>query len=331
MNTLYPWLAEQWRTVTAARAQDRMPHALLLYGARGMGKNEFAGLLAQSLLCERPRQDWMPCERCAACRLYGAGSHPDFRDLCPQEEGKAIKIDQVRELALALALKSHGNAFKVGLIRPADAMNANAANSLLKTLEEPTDNTVLLLVSERPARLPATIRSRCQMLRFGAPSRADTLAWMAEKVPQADAELLLGLAADAPLLALEMAGEGVLAERRLRFEQWVSVSTGREDPVAIAQEWARETGLRWLRWLHDWLTDMIRIRLAGPGAMLRNSDLRDELCRLAQANDCTTLFEQLDRTTRASRLVSSGSINRQLLTEEILVMWTPARGAGPGT
>ncbi len=209
----------------------RLPHALLIHGAQGVGKRALAQRIAQLLLCEARDAARKPCGACEGCRWYAGGNHPDFRRLEPEalapppdaaaaeEEGEAparrskpsleIKIDQVRELADFLNIGSHRGGLRVALVHPAEEMNVNAANALLKALEEPPAGAVFLLVSHRPARLLPTIRSRCVALPVAIPPREAALRWLSgQGMP--DAERWLAYAGGAPLRALDYAGKAAV-------------------------------------------------------------------------------------------------------------------------
>jgi DNA polymerase-3 subunit delta' len=315
-----PWLAPFWSRVTDAHRQKRLPHALLLTGQAGMGKTAFAEALAALLLCEHPADGSGPCHRCAGCTLFAAGNHPDFFRVTPAEDSRVIKIDQVRELSESLALTGHGNGYKAAILVPADAMNINAGNSLLKTLEEPTDNTVLVLVSAQPARLPATIRSRCQEIRLQAADREQGIRWLAERYDGPSPELYLALANGAPLQALQLAQGQALQERQRRFQQLAAIQAGRESPLTVAQNWATDEDLQGLRWMREWLMDMLRLRLAGAAQDIHGVDLREGLTRLARKLDSKVLFTLLDSITRMLTLADS-TLNRQMMMEDILLGW----------
>jgi DNA polymerase-3 subunit delta' len=321
MTTLHPWLEPYSASLVAALEQGRFPHALLLSGQPGMGKAAFAEYIAALLLCESPAGSQAPCGHCPGCVQFDAGSHPDYFFVEPEEDSAVIKIDQVRELAARLSLSSHRGGYKVAVLHPAESMNINAANSLLKTLEEPSDNTVLVLVCTHPAHLPPTIRSRCQQIRIAAPDRELARSWLSVQLPDQDMEVYLHLANGAPLEALRQAREGRLEERRERFQALVGILDGRTSPLTVAQAWSKDEDLQGIRWLRDWLMDLLRIRMTGQGRQLRSVDLADALSRLAQRLDSRVMFDQLAHINRTLRLTAASSLNRQLMTEDILLAW----------
>ena len=216
---MHPWNEAVFRSIAARTA--RLPHALLIHGMRGVGKLALAERVGQLLLCESADEARRPCGACDGCRWFLAGNHPDFRRVEPEalapqreaapEEGEApakrtkpsneIKVDQVRELADFLNLRSYRARLRVALVHPAEDMNPSAANALLKGLEEPPAGAVFLLVSHRPAQLLPTIRSRCVSVPVPLPDREAALAWLNGQGVK-DAARWLSYAGGAPLGAL---------------------------------------------------------------------------------------------------------------------------------
>ena len=325
MSIPYPWLEPFRQSVATTFKQGRFPHALLLTGQSGMGKADFANYLAQLLLCEQPVEGESPCGQCSACTWFKAGSHPDYRHVSfePDDKGnlrKTIVVDQIRMLAGDLALKSHAGGYKVAVITPADAMNINASNSLLKTLEEPSDNTVLVLVSAQPGHLPATLRSRCQQLRIGVQDRGPVIHWLSEQQGSNEPEMYLQLAENAPLEARRLAQENAIETRREHFSELVDILDGKAAPLKVAEAWSRDEDMQAVRWLRDWLMDLLRIRMTGQTDAVRSIDIVDGLEVLAGRLDCKLMFKQLDSVNRTLRMAAS-SLNRQLVTEDILLAW----------
>jgi DNA polymerase-3 subunit delta' len=229
----YPWHAVQWRDIDVLRQAGTLPHALLFTGAPDIGKFHFARAVASLVLCAESQGS--ACGRCRNCQLIAAGSHPDLVLIQPEERGKAIRIDAMRELREFCARRPHQGGWRVILIEPAEALNANAANALLKTLEEPGERTLLILVSHQLGRLPATVRSRCRLLRFPTPSGGQTLPWLRARVPdEVAAEPLLARAGWRPLRALALAS-GDLTGAFARLQDLVNaVADGSVVPAAAA-------------------------------------------------------------------------------------------------
>jgi DNA polymerase-3 subunit delta' len=217
-HPLLPWQRAAAVAALAERAQ--FPHALLVHGARGIGKHALALNLAQALLCESPAADGLACATCASCRYAIAGQHPDLMrielaELQPEGDYKrvdTITIERIRDLIDFAQLTSHRQRAKVAVIAPADRMNEPAANALLKTLEEPPPSTYALLVAEQPARLAPTIVSRCRRLAAPRPSDEEARAWLAAQGVQ-HAGIALAQAAGAPLAALALADPAAQSER----------------------------------------------------------------------------------------------------------------------
>ena len=233
---MHPW---NQPILDALKKRENLPHAILLHGPRGVGKLALAERMAQLLLCEHAEPAKRPCGTCDGCRWYLAGNHPDFRRLEPEaiaklpppveEEGSSeaaptrrtkqpslfILIEQVRELASFLNVGSHRGALRVALVHPAEDLYPNAANALLKSLEEPAAGAIFILVSHRPARLLPTVRSRCVAIPVPIPSWDVALPWLSSQ-GAANPERWLAFAGGAPLRALDYAAEAASWERLLK-------------------------------------------------------------------------------------------------------------------
>ncbi|MBY4597287.1 DNA polymerase III subunit delta' [bacterium BD-1] len=274
MSTLAPWQQRVLDKALASLAEGRLGHALLLVGAERLGKQAVAELLGKRLLCGSPGADGLACGRCRGCQLFAAGTHPDFRDVSflPNDKGDKLRseiiVDQMRELGQWFALTPQLGGAQVALIHPAHALNTAAANALLKTLEEPAPGRYLLLVSDRPGRLPATIRSRCQRLEFRLPARAESEAWLRAQGhgPQALAKAL-DAARGHPGLAADWLEAGSLALRGEVQADLNALADGRKAPVELAQAWLgdEQAALR-LRFAAELALDGISARLAGTPA-----------------------------------------------------------------
>lgn len=313
------WFNDSWRRINRARQQGRLPHALLINAPAGTGKHLFARHLASALLCEQTDTDGQTCGHCPACGWLDAGTHPDLLELAPDEKGKAIKVDQVRSFCTDLAMSSHGGRYKVAIIHPADAMNVNAANSLLKTLEEPTDNTMLILLTASSGRLPATIRSRCQQLTPGLPDEKQGIQWLVSTgMKEKQAVNCLQIAAGAPLSALAVFESGLAEVHEHRLDQLEKIATGALDPISVAKEWYAESMQETLDWWRTWLQDLIRWQVAGQQPT--DASAAHKLQRSAETVDCRFIYELQDRVIKASNMFGSG-LNQQLLMEDLLISW----------
>ncbi len=292
-----------------------MPHALLLSGLSGVGKRHFAQLFAQFLLCETPTADGTPCGQCRGCTLFGAGSHPDCLLVQPAEEGKSITVEQVRGISAFQGLRGQYGMRKVVVLWPAESMNVNAANALLKTLEEPTEGTVLLLCTDRPLSLLPTIRSRCQQLAFRPVSAAVAAPWLAEHITgDHDPSWLLELTGGAPLAARALVEQGRLEAHRTVDEELGAVAERTASPLKVAERWAKEPEEP-LRLLYLGLSALARNKAGGPA-----TEAFGHLQAAAQGVDLTGLLKLLDKVQTGLRLIR-GQINAQLLLEDILFAW----------
>ncbi len=319
MTEHYPWHEAAWVQFYSRWRSDRAPHALLLLGVAGLGKGHLAGKLAGLLLCESPDLATAPCGLCPGCRLSRAATHPDLRVVSLQEKKTEIAVDQVRETTEFLSLTSQRGRAKVALIEPADRMNIHAANALLKTLEEPSVGSHLILVTSAQGAIPATVRSRCQRLVVHPPERESAVAWLRERRVQ-HPELMLACSGGAPLLAQRLAGSQRMDVRRNLFETFRSIVQGRSSVLDLSAKCDDSTTRMYLELLVDWIRDMVRLRSTGKNEFARNSDFGTDLATIAGQTTVHELFRRLERAERALGLCNT-SVNRALLLEDALLPW----------
>ncbi len=231
-ETISPWqiYSTQWQLLWQCHKNNRLPHALLFVGQSGIGKKLFAHALASSILCSKPNEHGKPCDECHACHLVRAQSHPDIMIIEPEQPGQAIKIDQIREVVHFVNETAMQGGYRVIIINPATAMNINAANALLKTLEEPTAKTVLILLSDQSLRLPATILSRCQKIIFQKPTKE--------------------LSEDTKL-------------RDELSQHLDALSQNKMDPLQLAVHWQEIDLILFFNLFLNWLKDVLRAKLLG--------------------------------------------------------------------
>lgn len=315
MSIPYPWQQRQWNQLCGQREAGRVPHALLLSGAPGLGKRQFAEAFARTVLCEQPGNDGMACGQCHACHMFAAGTHPDYALVEPEAAGKAIRIDAVRTLIDFLNLTRSFGRYKVAIVEPADALNVYAANALLKTLEEPPAGVVLILVTSLPSTLPATIRSRCQSLLFGVPATSVAQAWLESQLGADEAAVALAMSGGAPLAALVHADE----ERLGRRDSWTgSLAKGRFEAAALSAEMVGADYQQALDVCAAWFRDLAR---TGAGAGVReNPDRGGELHALGEKVDLRGIFACLEQAGRLRGLINNG-LNAQLQLEDLLMRY----------
>jgi DNA polymerase-3 subunit delta' len=317
----YPWQASLWQQL-AGRKQHA--HAYLLHGPAGIGKRALAERLRALLLCQRPAA-LAACGECKGCHLLAAGSHPDNFVLEPEEADKAIRVDQVRELVSFVVQTAQLGGRKVVLVEPAEAMNLNAANALLKSLEEPAGNTVLLLVSHQPSRLLPTVKSRCVQQACPLPSCEASLLWLQTALPDVAAEQLhelLVLAAGSPLEAQRLYGQGVLAQRELVVEGVKKLLKQHIGASQLAESWNGVPLILLFDWFCDWAQLLLRYQLTEDENGLGLADMRKVLPYLAaKASQGKVLQMQDWLLAQRQKVLGKANLNRVLLLEALLVQW----------
>jgi DNA polymerase-3 subunit delta' len=322
---LLPWQQHQWQHLYGYIEQKRIPQSLLITGNKGLGKQQIASQFAAALLCTAPQANGMACGLCSSCLLVNAETHPDFIQVQPEEPGKGISIGQIRSLITRLTLKPQYETTRVVIINPADKMNNAAANAFLKCLEEPAERTAILLVSEKPSKLPATIISRCQKLAIVSPDKQFVADWLARTLQidgATDGKLYanLSLAQGAPLLALEYANEGTITLRNECFKKWLAIAKRHESPVIVAEDWHKLAASPLLFWMTSWIIDLIKCFYHSEAENLYNPDLKEQLQELSQQLELKGLYKLYDLLLTGRQRIDT-QINKQLLFEEILIQW----------
>ena len=291
-----------------------------------MGKRHLAQYFAQSLLCKTPDAHGTPCHTCRSCQLWNAGSHPDHHLVALEKDRKVIRIDQIREAIAFQVLTGQYSATRVVIIAQAELMNTNASNALLKTLEEPGEGVQIILCSDQPMTLLATIRSRCQSITFKLADQYPAAQWLREHIADPGAAIsLLAMSGNAPLVALQLAEKGVLQHATDALQHFLSLRNGKGSVSALATEWLKGGVGQSLDWLYIWLSTMVRIRYSSSEPHADNT-LDRELQRSAEQVDLSVLFALLDQVTEAKRyLERKFNLNEALVLENILSYWQQAR------
>lgn len=319
-----PWHQPLWNRLQKQRSQERLPHAMLFAGVKGVGKAQFAEVLAAGLLCLNAR-DAQPCGVCKACHLLKGGSHPDLLKLSPEEEGKVIKVDQVRSVIDRLHGTAQQGGYRVLIVYPAEEMNGAAANALLKTLEEPGEATLIVLVVDQLGKVMPTIRSRCQRIDFALPETAEAVSWLSTEaqISSEEAGRFLALAQGAPLLARDWKLSGVKDLRARFLTGLADLIRGRESALGLAEQLYKEDLTLMLTWWGSLMSDIVHMQLASAAAPRINLDMTKLVAALAQRTDSDAIFKLNDQIHQErSALLYHQNPNKQLLLEKLFMDWT---------
>lgn len=334
MKSLYPWQSAIWNEIWRA-GDGAMPHAVLLHGAAGLGKLAFAEALAKSLLCSERAADHRACGRCDSCRFMAQSAHPDFRYIFPEAEqetsdvaagdattGKEkkgseyITINQIRALADFVSLTSHQSGQRVTLIAPAEQLNLNAANGLLKMLEEPPAQAIFLLVTNQLSRILPTVRSRCRLVRMPVPTSAEAQRWLAEQGCN-DPALNLLLAGQAPLEALRSAEDLEWHSQRKMFCDALA-HPERADVIGIAESLQKAPAPQVMRWLQTWTYDLMSQKTTAKCRY--HADYLQPISNLNKNLQFIDLFV-FNRELMDSRRLVHHPLNPKLFWESILIKY----------
>ncbi len=268
MSELYPWQQDDWTRLQSLRG--RASQGLLFGGQKGIGKLDLALNFARALLCQDPLDAGFACGVCPACHWFEQGSHPDFRFLQPESEteeieagkkpSRQISVDQIRNLSDFMGMTAHQGGRRVVVIHPAEAMNANAANALLKNLEEPPAGLLFILVTHKPQSLLPTLLSRCLSFNLAAPDAATAARWLAGQGVKNPAEAL-ALAGFSPLQALQGAAD-VGSDAREKLLRAVR-QPATLDVFALADALQKTEQVQVVQWLQQWCYDLIAQKSAG--------------------------------------------------------------------
>jgi DNA polymerase-3 subunit delta' len=321
LTGVMPWHLAIWHQLTRLADSGRMPHALLIHGAHGLGKQSLAEALIARTLCAKPEEQ--ACGHCHSCRMLASGYHPDLLRVGPEEGKRQIRIDPIREVNRFVSQTAQQGGYRVIVISPAEAMNIAAANALLKSLEEPGDKTLFILLSDVPSRMLPTIRSRCQQWSLPSVAFEACRGWLIEKLNSADeAYFWWQVAGGLPLLAVELAAPEERALRHQIHDSFEQLVRGAE-PVSEAARLDRQAIDAILWYGIAWLEDLIRLGLSGEAEVLHNPDLEPLYRQAVKNGRVQDWFRLLDYAREQRRLLAVGANpNPQLVLEAWLVRWS---------
>ena len=317
--TPYPWQLDVWVHLNRLKQQGRLPHALLVNGEKGSGKQILVAGLAKKLLCREEAE--FACGQCKSCILFAAGTHPDFVEVALEEKAKQLKVDQIRRVVDFISKTPQMNGMKLVVVEPAEAMNVNAANALLKCLEEPAGETLIVLISHAPNRLLPTIRSRCQSIVMPKPEWADAEAWLATSINDiTQRQKLLRLANGNPLLALNYWQDDVLSLYNESIDKLLAIRTGQQSVVKVAEELQKQNPLLWLDINQKLLWQLIKAGMTQQSLAEVQLELFDAV--VAQPDFQQRAYKLLEVVQDAIReLQGPSNPNPQLLLETLLMHW----------
>jgi DNA polymerase-3 subunit delta' len=322
----YAWQQKNWNSLCQQRQENRLSHAYLVCGDAGLGKYNFALSFARLLLCQSVESN-QPCGSCHNCRMAESSQHPDLRLVSIEEGSRGIGIDQIRGLLDFVTMTSHAGGSKIVILEQADSLNKNAANALLKTLEEPTPDTFIFLITDAPGTLLPTLRSRCQRLNFTEPSSEVAKTWLESAITDENIDASLIASGNRPLLALSMLEGGHIESRAEILQSLNGILCRQLRPEEFIKLAAAIGELRVMGHLSNILSILIKYLLTKQGSFIEEStfaELAGTFERLAQnqgrvVNDLLVLYAEIELAKRQLR--SASNPNPQLIVESLIWHW----------
>lgn len=316
-SKVYPWQKTTWDTLTT-----RFPnigHGLLFYGKEGCGKHAFAKHFLAWVLCLN-KQPHGACGECSSCQWLKSDTHPNYVHITTDEENKKqnakIKIEKIRDLLPFV--QQTGEGWRVILIEPAEALNLASSNALLKTLEEPGERVVLILLADHYLKLPATIRSRLQHFALDRISYEQATSYLNKhlsEIAEVQPDLLLGLSNDMPLQAIEIAKSDWFTKRQTFLNDWLKIVAQKNMPLFFSGKWQKELSFSDFIVLFEYLLgDLICVKLNQPQ---KNTDL--DFDQLIPYYDLESLFNIYSELQQAKKLVEQ-NVQSQLIIDQLFIM-----------
>ena len=316
-----PWVAPIWQRLSKQVGEQRLGHAILLLGQEGIGKRVLLREFSQQLLCLKTDVQ-SPCGDCASCQLYDAGTHPDLLMVEPEEAGKQIKIEQIRQVTGFVNTTPQRSKNKVVLLGPAEAMNVSSSNALLKSLEEPSGHVTLLLYSHQPSSLLATIKSRCQQYTVNPPNWNEGLNWLQQNSQEPSLESLLRLAKGAPLKALALIEQEVHVQYMQFCQDLMDLANSAAGWSATLAKWKTWDAGIIMGWFYELSLDAQKTQAGIHKDQLSLQELSNQSAKVAANVQYGQLQGFLDKLLQ-SQLAFNGQANPNpvLLIETLLIDW----------
>ncbi|TSH77135.1 DNA polymerase III subunit delta' [Acinetobacter sp. RF15A] len=313
---IYPWQQQVWETLTGRF--PKLGHGLLFYGKKGCGKEAFSQQFLAWILCLN-RQPAGACGECGSCQWLKADTHPNYVHISTDEDNKKqnakIRIEKIRDLLPFVQQTVDG--WRVIVIEPAEALNIASSNALLKTLEEPGENIVIILLADHYLKLPATIRSRLQHFALDRISAEQFSAYVQQQLPDAGSsqqQLLMSLSNQMPLQAVEVAQSSWLPLRQEFLADWSKLVTQKNMPMAIATKWNKSLSFGEFGQMFEYLlSDLICVKL---NQAVKNIDLNFDV--LAEQYSLETLFKIYEDFQQAKRYLEQ-NVQSNLVLDELCI------------
>lgn len=315
-TVIYPWHAQTWELLSTRFPE--LGHGLLFYGKKGCAKKEFAERFVAWVLCLN-KQPQQACGECSSCQWLRSDTHPNYVHITTDEDNKKqnakIKIEKIRELLPFV--QQTGEGWRVVMIEPAEALNTASANALLKTLEEPGEKVVLILLADHYLKLPATIRSRLQHFALDRMTVQDAQAFVQQQIPELATEqvkLLLNLANNMPLTAIEIEKSVWLQKRALFLSDWFKLVAEKNMPLNYSNKWSKELNFSEFITMFEYLlADIVNLKL---NQSLKNDDLDfNGLAEFYSLEALFTLYSDLQQ----KKLMVEQNVQTQLVLDELFI------------
>ncbi|WP_089604949.1 DNA polymerase III subunit delta' C-terminal domain-containing protein [Acinetobacter piscicola] len=315
-SQVYPWQQPVWETLTGRFPQ--LGHGLLFYGKKGCGKHAFAQHFLSWVLCLNKTAAGA-CGECSSCQWLKSDTHPNYVNITTDEDNKKqnakIKIEKIRDLLPFVQQTVDG--WRVIVIQPAEALNIASANALLKTLEEPGDRVLIILLADHYLKLPATIRSRLQHFAMDRITPAQSEAYLKQHLPveiQSKIPLLLNLSNHMPLQALSLAQLDWLNRRAEFLQDWQRLVLQKSMPLQFATKWNKELSFSdFLQMFEYLLSDIICVKL---NQAVKNDDI--DLSTIAEQYSLQSLF-LIYEDLQKSKLKVEQNVQSNLIIDQLSI------------
>lgn len=311
------WLKTNISDITDQYLGNRLPHGLLILGHPGNGSLAFLEALAARLLCVE--SSIMPCGHCKSCLLVESGNHPDLFTIVPEGKSQTIKIDSIRQVNKKIFETSQQGGNKVVQILHTEKMNMSASNALLKILEEPTNNTYILMESSELGRILPTVRSRCRLITLNAPTQNQALIYLQDKSPTVDSTMALLMTDERPLDACSITQEQIV-----EWTEFEHLCLTTQSFIELSRQIHNRPIQVTLNQMLNWVDSALREQM---GYKSKSGLLYKNILQMLSIMPNRSLFSFRDYiVVKLSAINRQANLNSQLMSEELASHWLSLRG-----